>query len=141
LDGAAMSRVTRFGVSVPSELLREFDEFIRQMGFKDRSKAIQVAMRNLISDYKWMQEVPGESAGAIILLFDHTVSGLEDAITHVQHHYTDVISSTMHIHLDEQNCLEIVALRGDSKRIRELAKEFAKIRGIKQIRVTVVSVL
>lgn len=136
-----MSRVTRFGVSVPRELLREFDDVIRQMGFRDRSKAIQVAMRNLISDYKWMQEVSGESVGAVVLLFDHTVRGLEDELTHVQHHFTDVISSTMHIHLDEENCLEIVALRGDSRRIKELMRELAKIRGIKQLKVTVVSLL
>ncbi len=136
-----MSPVVRFGVSVPMELLREFDEVAKKMGFKDRSKAIQVAMRNLISDYRWMHEISGESAGAILLFFDHTIKGLEDSLTHVQHHYIDVITSAMHIHLDERNCLEIIALRGDSNRIKELMKALSSIRGIKQIKVIITSII
>ncbi len=133
-----MARATRFGVSVPNELLKEFDAVVKKMGFRDRSKAIQVAMRNLISDYEWLHEVEGTCAGAIIMIFDHTVKGLEDSITHVQHHFIDIISSTMHIHLDERNCLEIVAVKGKSNSIRELAQKLANIRGIKQIKIAIV---
>lgn len=135
-----MSRIVRFGVSVPRDLLEEFDKVLRLMGFKDRSKAIQAAMRNLLSEYKWMKNVRGICTGAIILLFDHTVKGLEEMLTDVQHDFTDIISSTMHIHLDERNCLEIIAVRGKSESIRGLAHKLANIRGVKQLRVAIVSV-
>jgi len=137
---SCMSRIVRFGVSVPRELLEEFDKTLKSMGFRDRSKAIQVAMRNLLSEYRWMKDIKGVCTGAIILLFDHTVKGLEDTLTHVQHDFTDIITSTMHIHLDERNCLEIIAVKGESESIKDLAHKLTTIRGVKQLRIAVVAV-
>lgn len=134
----AKMRVSRIGVSVPPELLREFDETIKRVGYKDRSKAIHVAMRNLIGDYEWMREAEGVGVGAIVMLYDHTVRGLEDVLTDAQHDYRTIVNSTMHIHLDERNCLEIIAVKGEFKRIKDLTKELTKKRGIKQLKLTVV---
>lgn len=135
-----MSRIVRFGVSVPRELLEEFDKIFKYMGFRDRSKAIQVAMRNLVSEYKWMRDIRGVCTGAIIILFDHTVKGLEGMLTHVQHDFTDVITSTMHIHLDEKNCLEIIAVKGGSVSIKNLAHKLTTIRGVKQLKIAAVAI-
>ncbi|MGQ9545472.1 MAG: nickel-responsive transcriptional regulator NikR [Candidatus Bathycorpusculaceae bacterium] len=125
--------VNRIGVSVPPGLLKDFDQTIRKMGFKDRSKAIQVAIRNFITELEQLEE-EGESVGAIIFLFDHNVRGLEDTLTCVQHSHRDIINSTMHIHLDEQNCLEILAIRGKAQLVKRLTQQLSGVRGIKQIK-------
>ncbi|MEM3766782.1 MAG: ribbon-helix-helix protein, CopG family [Candidatus Bathyarchaeia archaeon] len=99
--------VHRIGVSIPPDLIEKFDLVTRRMGFKDRSKAVQAALRNFIAEFEFGRE-ESEGAGAIIFLFDHTVRGVEDALTDIQHSYREVINSTMHVHLNEQNCLEIL---------------------------------
>jgi CopG family nickel-responsive transcriptional regulator len=129
--------VIRFSVSVPPSLLKDFDEMISQMGY-DRSKAIQIAMRNFLTDYRWAQE-RGQVVGAITILYDHETRGLEETLTDIQHEYRDVISSTTHIHLDERNCLEILAVKGEVKSIQDLAKKLMVERGVKQLRLSTLS--
>jgi len=129
--------VHRIGVSIPPDLLEKFDVTMRRMGFRDRSKAIQAAMRSFITEFEFGQ-AEGEGAGAIIILFDHTVRGLEDALTDIQHDHRDIISSTMHIHLDERNCLEILAVKGKAELIKNLSQKISGVRGVKQIKLVTV---
>jgi CopG family nickel-responsive transcriptional regulator len=131
--------VSRFSVSVPPNLLDEFDAMIKRRGY-DRSKAIQLAMRNLLIEDMWKYEEKGVAAGTITLIYDHETSGLEENLTDIQHHSRDIIVSTMHIHLDEHNCLLVIAIKGEVKNIQNLAKELTTQRGIKQLKlVTVLS--
>jgi len=125
--------VSRFGVSVPPELLREFDEAVTRMGY-DRSKAIQLAMRNFLTEYKWKLKEEGVASGTMTIIYDHEVKGLEERLTDTQHLYRNIISSTMHVHLDEGNCLLVIAVKGEVKEIQNLAKELMSERGIKQLR-------
>ncbi len=129
--------VLRFGVSVPPELLREFDETIARMGY-DRSKAIQLAMRNFLTEYMWKYEEEGVAAGTMTIIYDHDVKGLEETLTDVQHLNRSIITSAMHVHLDEQNCLLVIAVKGEVKAIQNLAKELMSKRGIKQLKLTTV---
>jgi CopG family nickel-responsive transcriptional regulator len=129
--------VHRIGVSVPPELLEEFDRTMREMGFKDRSKAIQAAMRGFITDFEF-KKAEGEGVGAIILLFDHTVRGLEEALTDIQHHYRDIINSVTHIHLNERSCLEILAVKGKAELIKSLSQKLGGVRGVRQIKLVTV---
>ena len=103
--------VRRFTVSVSPELLEEFDDVIRNMGY-ERSKAIRLAMQNFLAEHKWTREEEGIGVGAILMVYDHKIRGLKKALTHIQHEYREVISSTTHVHLDERNCLEIVVVKG-----------------------------
>jgi len=131
--------VSRFSVSVPPDLLNEFDKMIKRRGY-DRSKAIQIAMRNLLVEDMWKYEEKGVAAGTITLIYDHETTGLEENLTDIQHHSRDIIVSTMHIHLDNQNCLLVIAIKGEAKKIQELAKDLISQRGIKQLKlVTVLS--
>ncbi len=107
------------------------------MGFRDRSKAIQAAMRGFIADFEFGR-VEGVGVGAIILLFDHTVRGLEDTLTDIQHHHRDIINSTMHVHLNEQTCLEILAIRGKTELIKSLSQELSGVRGVRQVKLVTV---
>jgi CopG family nickel-responsive transcriptional regulator len=130
-----VSGVTRFSVSVDPDLLDEFDGTVNRMGYT-RSSAIQVAMRGFLTDHKWTVEKEATVAGAITMIYEHDVVGLTDTLTHIQHHHLDAICSTTHIHLDERNCLEIIALKGVVKEIQSLAKKLMTTRGVKQLKIT-----
>jgi len=129
--------VLRFGVSVPPELLKEFDSTIARMDY-DRSKAIQLAMRNFLTDYMWKYEEEGVAAGTMTIIYDHDVKGLEESLTDTQHHHRSIITSSMHVHLDERNCLLVIAVQGEVKEIQNIAKELMSKRGIKQLKLATV---
>lgn len=130
--------VSRISVSVSPKLLAEFDEAIKRAGYEDRSKGVHVAMRNFITEYKWMHKIEGAGTGAIVVVYDHSVKGLEEVLTDVQHHHEEVVKSSMHIHLDGRNCLVIIAVKGKAEEVRDLAKELMSKRGVKQLKLTVV---
>jgi len=131
------SGVERFSVSVPPVLLKEFDSAVEALGL-DRSKAVQQAMRAFLGEYRWSYQPAGLAVGAIVVVYDHEVRGLEESITDVQHEMKSIISSSMHVHLDDRRCLQIVAVRGDVAAIKRLAQGLAARRGVEQLRLAVV---
>jgi len=126
-----MTKIVRVGVTFPPDLLRDFDETIGKIGYENRSKAVQDAVRMFVSEKKWLQEEKGTQAGVLMMLYDHEVRGLEDALTDIQHHHANIICSTMHIHLSERDCLEAIAVKGDAAEIRRLSDELTARRGVK----------
>ena len=126
-----MTKIVRVGVTFPPELLKDFDEVIGRMGYENRSKAVQDAVRLFVSERKWLQEEKGSEAGVLLLLYEHEVRGLAGALIDVQHHHLGIICSTMHVHLSETDCLEVIAVRGDVSEIRKLNDELASKRGVK----------
>ena len=135
-----MTSIIRVGVTFPPNLLRDFDEIISKMGYENRSKAVQEAVRMFVSERKLLQEEKGVHSGVLMMLYDHEIRGLEGLLTHVQHHYAHVICSTMHIHLSEKDCLEAIAVKGDAAEIRRLSDELAAKRGVKLLKTMLVSV-
>jgi CopG family nickel-responsive transcriptional regulator len=127
------SGVARFSVSVDPDLLDEFDETVNRMGYT-RSSAIQMAMRGFLTDHKWTVEKDAIITGALTMIYEHDVGGITDTLTHIQHHHIDLISSTTHVHLDEHNCLEIIAVKGAVDEIQRLAKKLMTTRGVKQLK-------
>lgn len=134
-----MAKIVRISVTFPPDLLKDFDEVIRKMGYENRSKAVQDAARLFVSERKWLQKEKGIQAGVLMLLYDHDVRGLEDALTDVQHHHANIISATMHIHLSERECLEAIAVKGDAAEIRKLSDELSSKRGVKLLKTMIVS--
>jgi CopG family nickel-responsive transcriptional regulator len=135
-----MTNIVRVGVTFPPELLGDFDKITRRMGYSNRSKAVQDAVRMFISEKEWLQKEKGGQAGVLMMLYDHEVRGLESALTDVQHHFSELICSTMHIHLSERECLEAIAVKGDGTGIRKLSNELAAKKGVKLLRTMVVSI-
>jgi CopG family nickel-responsive transcriptional regulator len=119
--------------------MKEFDESLRAIGYKDRSKGLQVAMRNFITEYAWKGAKGRLGAGAVLMTYDHRTHGLQEALTEVQHHYRDTINSTTHVHLDEYRCLEIISVKGRLERIQAMAKELMKTRGVSQLKLSTVA--
>ncbi|RYZ80427.1 MAG: nickel-responsive transcriptional regulator NikR [Proteobacteria bacterium] len=125
----------RFSVSLPASLARDLDDMIVQKGYSNRSLALGDMIRASLVDHK--QSLGGEIAGTITLLFDHHKPSLQRVMTEMQHDHTDLIVSTLHVHLDHDNCLEVLVVRGDGERIRALCDALVSIKGIKHGRLTV----
>ncbi|MGQ9680815.1 MAG: nickel-responsive transcriptional regulator NikR [Candidatus Bathyarchaeia archaeon] len=126
-----MGKIVRVGVTFPPDLLKDFDNIIAKTGYENRSKAVQDAVRLFVSERKWLQEEKGAQAGVLVMLYDHEVKALDSELTHIQHHYSSVICSTMHIHLNERDCLEAIAVRGDVEEIKRLSNELSAQKGVK----------
>jgi len=135
-----MSKVVRIGVTFPPELLKDFDEIIAKMGYESRSKAIQDAVRLYVSERKWVKEEDTVQTGVILMIYDHDVRGLESELTESQHHHSKLVSSTLHIHISERDCLEAIAVKGKGSEIRELSNELATRRGVKILKAMIVTV-
>jgi CopG family nickel-responsive transcriptional regulator len=138
--GEHMAKIIRVGVTFPPDLLKDFDEVIDKMGYESRSKAIQDAVRLFVSERKWLQEDESNQTGVLLMVYDHEVRGLESELTEVQHHHSSLISSTMHIHIGEKDCLEAIAVKGKASAIRKLSNELATKRGVKILKAMIVSV-
>jgi len=134
-----MSKIVRVGVTFPPELLSDFDEIIQKMGYDSRSKAIQDAVRLYVSERKWLQEEGANLTGVILMVYDHEVRGLERDLTEHQHHHQELISSTLHVHLSDTDCLEVIAVKGRGSEIRALSNELATRRGVKILKSMIVS--
>jgi CopG family nickel-responsive transcriptional regulator len=130
--------VERFSISAPPELLREFDDAIKSAG-QDRSKAIQRAMRLFLSEQRWVGR-HGECAGAVVLIYDHEVHDADEGLTDLQHGFRNVINSSLHLHIDERNCLQIIAVRGECGVVNSLIDSISKCKGVKEVKFTVVGV-
>jgi CopG family nickel-responsive transcriptional regulator len=135
-----MPKIKRVSVTFPPDLLEDFDEIIKAMGCENRSKAVQDAVRMFVAERKLLQDETGNQAGLMMMLYDHEAIGLETALTHVQHHYAHVICSMMHIHLSQTDCLEAIAVKGNTAEVRRLADQLATKKGVKLLKVMVFSV-
>ena len=135
-----MAKIVRVGVTFPPDLLKDFDSVIGKMGYDNRSKAVQDAVRMFISEKKWLQEEKGTQAGVLMLLYDHEVKNLESTLTHIQHHHANIICSTMHIHLSERDCLEAIAVKGEASEMRKLGDQLSAKKGVKILKTMLVSI-
>lgn len=124
----------RIGVSLPDNLLSKFDSIIMERGYSSRSEGIRDAIRSYINYYEWMNDISGRRVGTITLIYDHTKRGLSNAVADVQHDYTDLIKSSIHIHLDRENCLEVIIFDGDGKDVRGLDERLMSLKGVKYVK-------
>lgn len=134
-----MTKIVRVGVTFPPELLSELDEIIDKMGYESRSKAIQDAVQLFVSEKKWLREEKANQTGILLMVYDHEVTGLEGELTEVQHEHSNVISSSMHIHVGQRDCLEAIAVKGKAAEIRELSNELTTKKGVKILKTMMVS--
>ena len=122
----------RFGVSLEEDLLDNFDKLIDGAGYANRSEAIRDLIRDALVQNEWKGEQDDKvTAGAVILVYDHHRRGLGEKITEAQHHHFAQIISTLHVHLDHDNCLEVVLLKGKAGEIRKIADTLISTKGVK----------
>ncbi|MDA8169968.1 MAG: nickel-responsive transcriptional regulator NikR [Nitrospiraceae bacterium] len=126
---------TRFGISLDEELLRRFDSIIKGKGYGSRSEAIRDLIRDSIVQED-VEEGGGEAVGAIILVYNHETRELADNLTDLQHHFHKAILSSLHVHLDEHNCLEVIVAKGPARDLKSIADRLIGTRGVKHGKLT-----
>jgi CopG family nickel-responsive transcriptional regulator len=133
-----MAGLSRIGVSIDSELLEQFDTLIGGRGYGSRSEAF----RDLIRDALINQAAGSDDSsvvGTITLVYDHHQRMLNDRLTAVQHEFHHSMLSTLHVHLDHDNCLEVVVVRGRAGDVRHIADALVSMKGVKHGRLTLTS--
>ncbi len=126
--------VVRFGVSLEKDLLDELDKYVEDNKFTNRSQAIRSLINKNIAEKKWLCD--HIVAGSITLVFDHHKNDLQKNLTSIQHEYHHEILSSQHIHLDHNNCLEIIAVKGRARILTELADKLIAVKGIQHGKLT-----
>jgi len=125
-----MAPVERFSVAMNRELLKKFDGLIGCKGYSNRSEAIRDLVRSALVEEQWAH--PNEKmAATVTLVYDHHTRELAERLAHIQHHHGTLVVAATHIHLDNDNCLEVVILRGLSERVRRLAELLIAQKGVK----------
>jgi CopG family transcriptional regulator, nickel-responsive regulator len=132
-----MKNVTRFGVSLNPELLKSLDEYKDKKKFSSRSQAISFIIEETLVDqaYKDNKVV----CGALVLIYDHHKADFISKFISIQHDFHEVILSSQHIHIDHDNCMETIILKGSSSKLQELSNNLLSLKGIKHGRLVLAS--
>jgi CopG family nickel-responsive transcriptional regulator len=125
-----MSKLVRFGVSIPEDLVRAFDERIAGKGYPTRSEAIRDMMRDYLVEGEWENET-GDVVGTVTIVYDHHTRELSNVLTGVQHEAHSTILCSTHVHLDHHNCLEVIVLKGSAADVRAVADRLISTKGVK----------
>jgi CopG family nickel-responsive transcriptional regulator len=130
-----MSDLSRIGVAIDAGLLDKFDRLIAQRGYTNRSEAFRDLIRDELVEKAW--EAPeSHVVGTVTLVYDHHVRLLNEKLTGIQHDFHRSILSTLHVHLDHDNCLEVLVLRGKASEVRKVADALISTKGVKHGRLT-----
>jgi CopG family nickel-responsive transcriptional regulator len=124
-----MEEIVRFGVSMDSRLLKQFDKYINQKGYANRSEAIRDLIRSNLVEEEW-EVGKGETVGTITIIYNHHKRELTDTLTNIQHKYHASMISTMHVHLDSHNCLEVLVVKGKAREIKIIADRLIGTKGV-----------
>lgn len=128
--------VSRFSVSLPPALLGQLDKMATERGYDNRSLAIADMIRDKLVEHR--QRLGNEEiAGTITLVYDHHKQSVQSTLTDIQHDHHEVIISTIHVHLDHHNCLEVLVVRGKAGLVKKIADELIAAKGVKHGKLTV----
>ncbi len=131
-----MGELSRIGVAIDSELLEKFDRLIAGRGYTNRSEAFRDLIRDELVEKAW--ESPESTVvGTVTLVYDHHVRMLNERLTDMQHEHHRAILSTLHVHLDHDNCLEVVVVRGKAGAVQRIADALISTKGVKHGRLTI----
>jgi CopG family transcriptional regulator, nickel-responsive regulator len=134
------NELSRIGISLPKHLLDQFDQIINYRGYSSRSEGIRDSIRNYIQYYKWMSDVKGERQGVITMIYDHDQRGLLVVLTDIQHEFKGIIQASLHSHVTESRCLEVILLRGDGTQLKSLAERLMSQKGVESVKLTTIGV-
>ncbi|MDQ6760938.1 MAG: nickel-responsive transcriptional regulator NikR [Acidobacteriota bacterium] len=130
-----MPELCRIGIAINEDLLEKFDSLIEKRGYTNRSEAFRDMVRNEIVQEVW-ESADTEVFGTVTLVYDHHVRLLTERLTELQHQFHSSIISTLHVHLDHDNCLEVILVRGKAQTVRNLSSALIATKGVKHGRFT-----
>jgi CopG family nickel-responsive transcriptional regulator len=132
-----MSELARIGVAIETDLLAQFDRLIESRGYASRSEAFRDLIRaELNAEQTQHHHADSHVVGTLTLLYDHHVRMLSEKLTEMQHEHHEAIVSTLHVHLDHHNCLEVIVLKGRNADVQSIASKLIAAKGVKQGRLT-----
>jgi len=123
-----MGELARIGVSLESDLLQKFDQIISQKGYSNRSEAIRDLIRDRLVGVQIDQNKT--VVGTLTIVYDHHRPNLTEKLVEAQHQLGGKVLSSMHVHLDHHNCLEVVVVKGRSREVRDFANGILSLRGV-----------
>jgi CopG family transcriptional regulator, nickel-responsive regulator len=126
----------RISMSLPKKLLNEFDEVLKDRGYNSRSKGIRDALKDYIVRYQWMKDIEGDRIGIVAVIYDHHYTGVLEDLTDIQHDFMDNINATMHIHMTGKSCLEVIVVKGEAQKIRNLTEKIMRLKGVEHVKLT-----
>ena len=126
-----MGELARFGVSLENDLLAAFDKLCRKRGYANRSEALRHCIRRELAEENAADPL-APAAGVLTLVYNHHESDLPRRLTAIQHEAHEIVTATMHVHLDHHHCLEVMAIRGQGGEVRTLADRLRSARGVLQ---------
>ena len=136
MSKTAKEGVERLTISIPKDLARQLDRMAREKGYANRSVAVADLIRaGLVEHHQNLGS--HEIAGTITLVYDHHRQHVQAALTDIQHDHHDLIISTLHVHLDHHNCMEVLAVRGKASTVKSIADELIAAKGVKHGKLTV----
>jgi len=122
----------RIGISLEDDLLRQFDRLIAEKGYANRSEAIRDLIRAELVQRAWAEAKGKEERVVVVaLVYDHDSSSLAQKLTHIQHENHLAVVSSLHVHMDAHNCLEVLVLRGRAREVLAMGESLASTRGVK----------
>jgi CopG family nickel-responsive transcriptional regulator len=127
--------LVRFGVSIEKRLLAHFDRLIEKRGYRNRSEAIRDLIREKLVEEEWASGTR-EVMGTLTLIYDHHTRDLQARMTELQHTYQAHVVSSLHVHLDHHNCLEVLVVRGRPREVRALSDGLLSLKGVKHGRLS-----
>jgi CopG family transcriptional regulator, nickel-responsive regulator len=133
-----MAEIERIGVSLDSDLLAEFDKLIARQGYQSRSEALRDLVRQQLSQDR-LSDPNAEAVAAVFLVYDHHAARLAEKLIDLQHSHLLHAISSMHVHLDAHDCLEIIVLRGPVGEINRVGERIISMKGVKLGRVNLVA--
>ena len=131
-----MGDLARIGVAIDSLLLKRFDQLIGQRGYTNRSEAFRDLIRDELVQKSW-ESPDADVVGTVTLVYNHHVRMLNEKLTGMQHDHHKNILSTMHVHLDHDNCLEVIVVKGKAKIVQHIADGLISTKGVKHGHLTI----
>ncbi|MCA9596237.1 MAG: nickel-responsive transcriptional regulator NikR [Myxococcales bacterium] len=123
-----MKKLVRFGVAMEQDLLERFDRIVEKRGYQNRSEALRDLVRRELDQDAWQHGK--HTVATITLVYDHHVRELTDRLTDIQHDHGAYIISTLHVHLDHDHCMEVIAAKGPARQIKAMAERLIGTKGV-----------
>jgi CopG family nickel-responsive transcriptional regulator len=125
-----MEKLVRFSISLEIDLSKKFDLWMKKNGYQNRSEAIRDLIRDKLVEEEWKDDQK-EVVAILSLVYDHGNRELPEVLTNIQHEHYNLIMSSTHIHLDRDNCLEAIILKGKAGQIKKAASKLLSLRRVK----------
>ena len=133
-----MTGITRIGVSLEPNLLEAFDNEIMKKGYSSRSEALRDLIRDALAENEWKNEDEW-MVGTVVLVYDHTKATVGDKLTDIQHSHHGLVKTSVHVHLDDELCMEILICEDKLSELKTFANEITSVKGVLRGRLTMVA--